>query len=183
MPEPSLLDVRLAEIDRRLRTIQTGLGPADALADDERADDDQGARDTAPDAEPIVGERLLPPPTPLRAGSDPRDDLDDVGAPDGDATGPLRRLTALSDAHERLLELHRELLSQYAEVLALRTADPATAATPPEQVVPVTAGPFPDATAVRAFERALWALPQVAGVAVREYLGDDRVVVDVRLTP
>ncbi|MGA9859882.1 MAG: hypothetical protein WBQ18_18600, partial [Solirubrobacteraceae bacterium] len=28
MPEPSILDVRLAEIDRRLRTIQSGLAPA-----------------------------------------------------------------------------------------------------------------------------------------------------------
>jgi hypothetical protein len=40
MAEQSILDARLAEIDRRLRTIQSGLSPADELArpvEDERA--------------------------------------------------------------------------------------------------------------------------------------------------
>jgi hypothetical protein len=83
-------------------------------------------------------------------------------------------LAELVEAHERLLELHRELLSQYAEVLERRAGESATVA--------VTAGPFATAGHVREFERALATLPGVRAVSVREYLGEDRVQVDVRLT-
>ena len=145
MPEPSILDERLAEIDRRLRTIQSDLAPV-------------------PDAEP-VDEAPAPDrePEPLRL-VEPAEPADSRRA---------AQLAELLEAHERLLELHRELLSQYAEVLERRAGESAT--------VSVTAGPFTTAGTVREFERALAALPGVAAVTVREYLGDDRVQVDVRL--
>ncbi|HTU28012.1 MAG TPA: hypothetical protein VMF07_01435 [Solirubrobacteraceae bacterium] len=156
MPEPSILDEHLAEIDRRLRTIQSGLVPVpDAESADEPAD-----QTPAPEPQPVPERE----PEPLR--------LVEPGEP-----GDSRRagqLAELIEAHERLLELHRELLSQYAEVLERRAEESAT--------VSVTAGPFSTAGTVRDFERALAALPGVSAVTVREYLGDDRVQIDVRLT-
>jgi hypothetical protein len=157
MPEPSILDERLAEIDRRLRTIQSDLVPVpDAAPSDEPIGDEPQSK-----AEPQpVPERE---PEPLRL------------VEPAEASGSVRaaQLAELLDAHERLLELHRELLSQYAEVLERRAGESA--------MVAVTAGPFATAGTVREFERALAALPGVSAVTVREYLGDDRVQVDVRL--
>jgi hypothetical protein len=149
MPEPSILDARLAEIDRRLRTIQSELAP---VPDAEPTEE--------PVAEAPVAERD---PEPLRL-VEPAEPAD---------SGRAAQLAELLEAHERLLELHRELLSQYAEVLERRADESAT--------VSVTAGPFTTAGTVREFERALASLPGVSAVTVREYLGDDRVQVDVRL--
>jgi hypothetical protein len=149
MPEPSILDARLAEIDRRLRTIQSDLAPVP---------------DAEPTEEPVVDEPVAErDPEPLRL-VEPAEPAD---------SGRAAQLAELLEAHERLLELHRELLSQYAEVLERRAAESATVA--------VTAGPFTTAGTVREFERALASLPGVSAVTVREYLGDDRVQVDVRL--
>jgi hypothetical protein len=157
MPEPSTIDARLAEIDRRLRTIQTGLKPADSTAD-------------GPQTEPVaIDEAPLTPPTPLRAAPEPADAPPPVGP--GDVF--VDRLQSLGDAHVRLLELHRELLEQYAGVLQRAAAPPAAAS--------VTAGPFIDAAAVRAFEQGLRTLPGVTAVSVREYLGPDRVSLEVSL--
>jgi hypothetical protein len=144
MPEPSILDARLAEIDRRLRTIQTGL-------------------------EPTGAETPLPAPVPLRAAPEPPE-LEDGGDEAERLVGQLRELGA---AQERLLELHRDLLSQYAEALGRQAA--------PVVPVSVTAGPFADGGAVRGFEHALGGLPGVTSVTVREYLGGDRVALEVTL--
>jgi hypothetical protein len=149
MPEPSILDERLAEIDRRLRTIQSDLV-------------------SVPDAEP-AGEEPQHQPAPER-DPEPLRLVEPVQTAD---SGRAAQLAELLEAHERLLELHRELLSQYAEVLERRAGESATVA--------LTAGPFATAGTVREFERALAALPGVSSVTVREYLGDDRVQVDVRL--
>jgi hypothetical protein len=154
MPEPSILDERLAEIDRRLRTIQSDLV-------------------SVPDAEPSdepIDEARQPQPHPQRAPEREPEPLRLV-----EPAGSVRaaQLAELLEAHERLLELHRELLSQYAEMLERRAGETA--------MVAVTAGPFSTAGTVREFERALAALPGVSAVTVREYLGDDRVQVDVRL--
>ncbi len=180
MPEPSLIDARLAEIDRRLRTIQSGLAPADPPAPGGTAPGDPELDlEAAPDGDlaavaQALQEPPLTPPTPLRPA--PEMEIDD-DASDRLAAGTLvDELRELSDAHGRLLELHRELLSQYAEMLERRAAEPAT-------IVAVTAGPFAEAAAVREFEHALAGLPQVAGVTLREYLAGDRVMVDVRLAP
>jgi hypothetical protein len=48
--------------------------------------------------------------------------------------------------------------------------------------VDVAVGPFPDTAALRQFERSLSSLPEVRHVAVREYAGADRVVVEVLLS-
>ncbi len=157
MSEPSILDERLAEIDRRLRTIQSDLvSVPDAEPSDEPIDEAPQPRPQpplAPDREP----------EPLR--------LVEPAEPAGSVRAA--QLAELLEAHERLLELHRELLSQYAEVLERRAGETA--------MVAITAGPFSTAGTVREFERALAALPGVSAVTVREYLGDDRVQVDVRL--
>ena len=150
MPELSIFDERLAEIDRRLRMIQSGLEPVAPV-------------DTLD--VPMAPPEPLPAPTPLRAARVQAEEPAEL----------LARLNELQDAHERLLELHRELLSQYAEVLESRVAGPAGAG------ATVTAGPFSSAAAVRQFEQVLAALPGVGAVAVREYLGADRVALDVRL--
>jgi hypothetical protein len=176
MPEPSILDERLAEIDRRLRTIQSGLAPVPdeqpaEFAAQEDAADELREPDDASEPPPPAGQLRAAPPL-------------GVARSTGRESGPIRlvergefgradQLAELLEAHERLLELHRELLSQYAEVLERRAGESATVA--------VTAGPFTSAGTVREFERALAALPGVSAVTVREYLGDDRVQVDVRL--
>jgi hypothetical protein len=85
MPEPSILDARLAEIDRRLESIQLGLEPTPE--GHERP-------------EPAV--RLLPDP-----------DLEPVAAPaPGRDAGELAaRLQELADAHRKLSELTARLLA------------------------------------------------------------------------
>ena len=45
----------------------------------------------------------------------------------------------------------------------------------------VSAGPFASTEALRRFEESLAALPGVRQVVLREYVGDDRAVVDVHL--
>lgn len=163
MSEPSILDERLAEIDRRLRTIQSGLVPVpDEPAHDDAAPTEVPGDPADPDepaAAPLAGD-----PEPLRL----------VEPDEPAARGATSQLADLVQAHERLLELHRELLSQYAEVLERRAGERATVA--------VTAGPFSSADTVREFERALAGLPGVSAVTVREYVGADRVQVDVQLT-
>jgi len=77
MTEKSILDARLAEIDRRLRTIQSGLAPA-----------------TQAEAEPRDPEPVVPPeaaPVPKR--------LSDASA----AADLIAQLRTLVEAHERLL--------------------------------------------------------------------------------
>jgi hypothetical protein len=172
MPEPSIIDERLAEIDRRLRTIQTGLRPVDPpsapAAEDAAPASGSASASVEPEPEPV--EEPLPPPTPLRPAPTPAELALEQGL---ETVSIIDRLRTLSEAHDRLLELHRELLSQYAEGLARRVTEGATAA--------VTAGPFPDAAALRAFEHGLSELPAVTAVTVREYLGADRVALDVHL--
>jgi hypothetical protein len=154
----SLLDERLAEIDERLRSLQSGLESAgDAPADS---------------SPPALREPPLPPPTPLHSppltdapASDPQ--------PPAGAERIISQLRELGDAHERLLDLHRDLLSQYAELLAQRATASAN--------VSVIAGPFADGDAVRVFERGMRGLPGVSATTTREYLAGDRVAFDVRI--
>jgi hypothetical protein len=137
----SLLDERLAEIDERLRSLQAGLEPVGT-----------------PAADPGLPEPSLPPPTALHAPRSTDAPVSDPSPPAG-SERIIAQLRELGDAHERLLDLHRDLLSQYA----------------------VTAGPFADGDAVRAFERGLRGLPGVSATTTREYLAGDRVAFDVRI--
>ena len=135
MSEESILDARLAEIDRRLRTIQSGLASSE---------------EPAPAAAPAAD-----------------------GAP-AEVGRLIAQLHDLIAAHERLLASSRELLAAFAT----RQAAPAE----PAPAVGVAAGPFADTAALRRFARSLSSLPDVREVAVREYAGSDRVVVDVHLS-
>jgi hypothetical protein len=159
MPEPSILDARLAEIDRRLRTIQSELAPAPESA--------------APPT-PFPGPTLVP-------SADPPDAASELMA-------QLRQLVA---AQERWLASAREVLAA-DDRSAVAVSRPAPAAVPPasgpraaaswaEPVVGVSAGPFAGTEALRRFELAVSSLPEVREVVLREYTGDDRVVVDVHL--
>jgi hypothetical protein len=161
MPEPSILDARLAEIDRRLRMIQSGLEPV-------------------PDAE--VGLGLGGGPAPLEpAPLPPAPSLRTAPPPPPPPPVPPRvadpeiamlaaRLHELTAAQERLLAATQDLLVEHADVLS-RVAP----------MVGVSAGPFTDTDALQDFKRAVAKLPQVRDVAVREYAGNERAVLDVHL--
>ena len=145
MPEKSILDARLAEIDRRLRTIQSGLKPAAQAAQAER---EARAPVVPPEAAPVP-KRLTP-------------DASEVAA-------LVAQLTALVEAHERLLSRAREQADR---------REPAA----PGPSLSVSAGPFASTEALRRFERALQTLPEVRSAVVREYEGADRAIVDVHLS-
>ena len=145
MPEKSILDARLAEIDRRLRTIQTGLEPAA-----------EAARGVPDALAPVIPPEAAPVPKRL-------------SAEDRQVSELVARLTALVDAHERLLAAARGVTGR---------GDAPPDAGP---VISVSAGPFTGTEALRRFERALLTLPEVRSATVREYEGADRAVVDVHL--
>ena len=85
-------------------------------------------------------------------------------------------LRALIREHERLLATAREMLSRIEGAAPSRVRPPET-----DLPISVSAGPFHGTEALRRFERALVALPEVREVVVREYAGDDRAVVEVHL--
>jgi hypothetical protein len=165
MPEPSILDARLAEIDRRLRMIQSGLEPV-RDAPDGRAAPEPSELDAFEPVQraPVPGSRLRAtrvPPPPGRADSG-----------DEEVAVLTARLSELTTAHERLLATTQNLLIEQADMLARATPS-----------VSVTAGPFTDMAALQEFRNALAELPQVREVTVREYVGSEGVVLDVRLQP
>jgi hypothetical protein len=181
MSEPSILDARLAEIDRRLRMIQSGLAPVDDVPDDPVVEPPPAVPDaltpSVPDLlEPpppppsLIARRLAPPPPP-RVAADPEARDREAGRDRDDEIAVLTaRLSELTAAHERLLATTQDLLIEQADLLA--RAAPA---------VSVAAGPFTDTPALQAFQRALSGLPQVREVAVREYVGSEGVILDVHL--
>ena len=180
-PQISILDARLAEIDRRLRTIQTGLA------------DDVGA---APESGNGLRPRIAVPEPGARPAPDP-------DAPDEDTGLVIAALRGLISDHARLLDAMGEVLASGERLLA-RTEVPASAddvspspVAPADDVSPspdapapggspsqvtVIAGPFSNLETVRDFERTLGTLPNVASVQARGYEGGDRTVVDVHLS-
>jgi hypothetical protein len=178
MPEPSILDARLAEIDRRLRMIQSGLAPVGDIPDDPVAEPAPAVPDSRtppppmpdllepPPAPPsLIARRLAPPPPRVAGDREAGRDRDD------EIAVLTARLSELTAAHARLLATTQDLLIEQADVLA--RAAPA---------VSVAAGPFTDTPALQAFQRALTGLPQVREVAVREYVGSEGVILDVHLS-
>jgi hypothetical protein len=164
----SILDARLAEIDRRLRTIQTGLAPVAAPVD------------PAPAPAP-------PPPAP--APPVPSPPAPPAAAPPGDLEQALRaahQLTAelrdLRDEHAQIIAAARSLLSQLAEQLGRDAPGVRGGPAGATAHVPLAAGPFGDAAALRRLAEAIRDLPQVAGVEVREFVGRDHAVLDVAVT-
>jgi hypothetical protein len=165
MPEPSILDARLAEIDRRLRMIQSGLEPVRAAADDPVAEMPRRGESLPSAPLPsmsLVARRLAPsPPSPPPVTADRRDE---------EISLLTARLSELTAAHERLLATSQELLVEQADRLARTTP-----------AVSVAAGPFTDTRALQEFQQAVTGLPQVREVAVREYVGSESVILDVQL--
>jgi hypothetical protein len=165
MPEKSTLDARLAEIDRRLRAIQSGLAPAAQAATAQR---ESHPPLIPPDAAPapkrlsdVSGrDPAAPSPAPAAAPAAPAD-LDQV-------RDLVARLTVLLERHERLLSRSRELLGYRQSAGAVPS-------------VSLSAGPFASTEALRRFERSLQGLPEVRSAVVREYEGADRAIVDVHL--
>ena len=161
MPEKSLLDARLAEIDRRLRSIQSGLEPAAQAAQAERGAHGSAVPEPHGSAVPEPRAPVVPPeaaPVPKRLTPDA-----------AEVAGLVAQLTALVEAHERLLSWAREVTERREPT-----------ATGPS--LSVSAGPFASTEALRRFARALQTLPEVSSAVVREYEGADRAIVDVRLS-
>jgi hypothetical protein len=161
-PQISILDIRLAEIDRRLRSIQTGLVEEAAAAAEPPA---------TPEAE--LPQRIAVP--------EPGHCAPTAGeASRADAAELMLELRELTGVHERLLESMRELLAAYEQALAQAPAAGQTSSGSTRQFS-VSAGPFPSTEALRGFERTLARIPEVREVEVRGYEGGDRAIVDVHL--
>ncbi len=159
----SVLDVRLAEIDDRLRAIQTGLA------------DDIGA--------PSLRAVQISEPGP------PADDAEDR-AVRGEAVSLLAELRALAAAQERLLQSIADLLAGNEPPPARRSSELTPArrssngiATGPLRGLGLSVGPLDNTEALRAFELALAGLDGVSGVEIRGYEGGDRALLDVHLEP
>ena len=183
-PQISILDARMAEIDRRLSTIQIGLADDAGAAPESPpglppkiAVPEPSGRSPRPAGRPVA----LAPPAPehaARAQDDARDE---------DPALVIAELRGLISDQARLLDAMGELLASGEQLLARAHAPaPPTAAAPPAAEPPaqvtVTAGPFSSLGAVRDFERTLATLPNVDSVDVRGFEGGDRAMVDVRLS-
>lgn len=172
-PEISILDARLAEIDRRLQSVQ-----GDLIAD-------QPAGQAPPIAVPgdrfsSTGPRPVPPPPAPRA--EPALPADAATAPQAPTAPPgetappaatdrtLTHLRELTAAQQELLAATRELLGTVERVAAAGSAP-----------VTVSAGPLDSTDALHAFRAALESLPGVRAVELRGFEGGDRAVLDVHL--
>jgi hypothetical protein len=82
-----------------------------------------------------------------------------------------------------LLASIRELLLGYERVMSPIPSIPPrpTRRRRESPAITVSAGPFPSTEAVHEFEQAVSRIPGVREVAVREYEGADRAVIEVRL--
>jgi hypothetical protein len=183
MPELSILDARLAEIDRRLETIQSGLEPS--AGEPEPEPDAAGNPGPASQlAIATAAARASAPVAPLESGAAASEHTaaGAVAAAEGSeqpaAAAPGTAEDPVAAQLDELIDLQRRL------VTLLSSRPPSATASAPGQHAPVasvTAGPFASIDALRRFEAALAALPEVSEVVLREYAGEDRAVLDVHL--
>jgi hypothetical protein len=158
-PEISILDARLAEIDRRLHSIQTG------LVEDE----------------PRVRPPRLPPPVAV-PGDRPRSAPPPLPPADAHSAAELLiRLREVTAEQEDLLASMRRLLGTLQRVATTPATPAGEAAATARQAVSISAGPFASTEALRAFRTALEALPGVRRVELRGFEGVDRAVLEVHL--
>jgi hypothetical protein len=162
-PEISILDARLAEIDRRLHSIQSGL-----VEDEPRG---RPPRLPPPIAVPGDGPRAAPPPL-----SPPLPPADAHSAAE-----LLIRLREVTAEQEDLLGSMRRLLGTLQRVATTPAVTAAAAPGAPRQSVSISAGPFASTEALRGFRTALEALPGVRRVELRGFEGVDRAVLEVHL--
>jgi hypothetical protein len=195
-PEISILDARLAEIDRRLHSIQTGLVEAQPPA-------------ALPPRIAVPGDHPRPsagpgggPSETLASGSGPSGGGPSAALEPGEAQAAaemLSRLCELVATQEGMLTSMRQLLaaaqrradaawSPHAAQSPHAARSPHAAQSPqaawsPEGVSPigVRAGPFATTAALRSFRAALEALPGVRAVELRGFEGADRAILDVHL--
>jgi hypothetical protein len=158
-PEISILDARLAEIDRRLHSIQTGL-----VEDEPRA---RPPRLPPPVAVPGERPRSAPPPLPP--------------ADAHSAAELLIRLREVTAEQEDLLASMHRLLGTLQRVATTPATPAGEAAATARQAVSISAGPFTSTEALRAFRTALEALPGVRRVELRGFEGVDLAVLEVHL--
>jgi hypothetical protein len=169
MSEPSILDVRLAEIDRRLEIIQSGLAPptdpatapapppeasppahAPAPPSVEAPPPPQFARRPTAPAAPVT--HFAPPPR-LRAAPPAPTAPPTPAAPPAPTAPPtpaapppetselIAQLRELTEAHERLLTATRELLASYAGALSRVPAGSEPSAAAPTAPAPTAPAP------------------------------------------
>ena len=164
-PEISILDSRLAEIDRRLHVIQSGLSdeaPAGAPAPRIEVPDEAASLSRVGGGGAAAAAVSAP----------------GVQAADGEAaTVLIARLRELTTAQEGVLSLMRELLGAVERVAMAEPPAPVPAGTP----FSVSAGPFASTEALRSFQAALQSLPEVRAVELRGFEGGDRAILDVHL--
>ncbi|MEA2212554.1 MAG: hypothetical protein QOF83_2502 [Solirubrobacteraceae bacterium] len=162
--EISILDARLAEIDRRLHSIQTGLVA-------ERAPTEPLPPIAVPGEQAAAGPPPLPP------------------ADAHTAAELLIRLRELTAQQEGVLASMRQLLGTIQRVATTPAAGSpgaggllaAVGPSGPGGPVSVSAGPFASTEALRAFRVALEALPGVGAVELRGFEGGDRAILEVHL--
>ncbi len=156
------LDTRLAEIDRKLREIQAELVPGREPAPHRGR--------TGPLATILERARQEPPERGPEHLEQPR-------------TPELtHQIVALTEVHAKILSSMRELLDAYESVLTQMSRSASAPERPDAGEPTVSAGPFASTEAMRAFERTLAVIPGVREVAVRGYEGEDRAILDVRLS-
>jgi hypothetical protein len=182
-PPPPSLNARLAEIDRRLREIQTQLAPdrepAPAFVPPEPSETDPAAAEPEPDAAEPEPDAEPTPESPPRGREGP---LAKVLAARRANTSDRDEAASDSVTHqiEQLAELQTSLLSSMTDVLAGFHRALAELEGQGREIT-ISAGPFGTLEALREFEHRLSGLSGVGEVTVRGYEGDDRAVIDVRL--
>jgi hypothetical protein len=154
-PEISILDARLAEIDRRLHSIQTTLV------------EDEPPAELSPRVA-VPGDRLGPPATVTALPADARA-----------AAQLITRLRELTAAQEGVLASMRQLLGTVQRVSVASAGQEGAPGT--ASPLAVSAGPFASTQALGLFRAALEALPGVRSVELRGFEGGDRAVLEVHL--
>ncbi len=183
------MEVRLAEIDRRLREIQADLVPGRTPRETRMPP----ARPPPPPPPPAETKPPDPPPPRMR-----EERSHGRSGPLAEALASARRRRA-QDAPEQpepplvpppeprpqesglLTELQSSLLAATRDLLdGYERAVSGASAGPPVQVT-VSAGPFSGTAALHAFEGELRAIPGVGEVTVLGYDGPDRAILEVQL--
>ena len=95
---------------------------------------------------------------------------------------PPQRSHGAPDLDSWLAELDGRLLAIQADLIPGRGGDCSADGGESDAEVGVAAGPFANTDAVRAFGRAVSALPGVSEVTLRAYAGATRAVFDVQLS-
>jgi hypothetical protein len=193
------VEIRLAEIDRRLREIQADLVPG-RIPRETRMPAARPPPPDPPDVAPRARAHRPPhpsfqPQTHGRSGplADALANARRRRAQDVEQPPPERPRTEqrrppppqpqarpepaaalLSELQSSLLAATRDLLDGYERAVS-------SASSARTHQVSLSAGPFSSTDSLRAFERALTRIPVVRDVAVRGYDGPDRAIIEVEI--